>query len=223
MTTTHEPERIAPTAGQDRGPPPPRREAPPPTVELDLKSDLWARTFQVAPLVLVGTRDRSGRDDVAPKHMAMPLGLEPWYGFVCTPTHTTYWNAVESRCFTVTWPRPEQVLTTSFAAGQRCGGQKHSLEAVETFPATRVEAPLVRGGAFFIECEVDRVLEGFGRYCLIAGKVVAAHADPDVLRCDDRDDAELLQANPLFAYLHPDRFAEVAASNGFPLPVGFAR
>lgn len=195
----------------------------PDLVSLDLKLDLWSRVFSVAPLVLVGTRDRAGKDDVAPKHMAMPLGLEPWFCFACTPTHTTYWNVVESRCFAVTWPRPEQMLSTSLAASRREGSDKPGLRAVPTRPGTVVAAPLVRGGTLFVECEVDRILEGFGRYCLIVGKVVAAHADPAVVREDDQDDADLVRDNPLLAYIHPDRFARVVASDGFPLPAGFSR
>jgi len=43
-------------------------------VELDLNDPIWERFFWVAPLVLVGTLEVDGSHDLAPKHMAMPMG-----------------------------------------------------------------------------------------------------------------------------------------------------
>ncbi len=192
-------------------------------VPLELDADLWSRVFTVAPLVLVGTRDAQGKADQAPKHMVTPLGFGPWFAFVCSPTHTTYWNVVETRCFTVTWLRPDQVLQSGLAAAPRCGPDKPSLAALSTFPAREVEADLVEGGYLFFECALDRVLEGFGNSVLIIGKVLAAHAAPDALRAADRDDNDLVREVPLLAYLHPGRFASIDASQGFPLPQGFQR
>ena len=50
---------------------------------------LWERVFTVAPLVIVGSKDTDGTYDLAPKHMAMPLGWRGCYGCVCTPRHRT--------------------------------------------------------------------------------------------------------------------------------------
>ena len=58
-------------------------------VELPVGSGLWRAVFSVAPLVLVGTKEGDGYD-FAPKHMAMPLGWEGFYCFVCSPRHATY-------------------------------------------------------------------------------------------------------------------------------------
>jgi hypothetical protein len=55
-------------------------------VPLDLETPIWARVFHVAPLVLVGTLQNDGTPDIAPKHMAMPLGWENRYCFVCSPS-----------------------------------------------------------------------------------------------------------------------------------------
>ena len=43
-------------------------------VELDMNLPIWDRFFWVAPLVLVGTMESDGSYDLAPKHMAMPMG-----------------------------------------------------------------------------------------------------------------------------------------------------
>jgi len=61
-------------------------------VTLDASQPVWDRCFMVAPLVLVGTRDADGSLDLAPKHMAFPMGWQNYYGFVCSPTHHTYTN-----------------------------------------------------------------------------------------------------------------------------------
>ena len=68
---------------------------------LPLDEPVWERFFTVFPLVLVGTREEDGGHDLAPKHLAMPLSWGNWFGFVCTPRHRTYQNAVRTGAFTV--------------------------------------------------------------------------------------------------------------------------
>ena len=82
-------------------------------VELDVRLPLWGRFFTVAPLVLVGTCEADGSFDLAPKHMVLPLGWQNYIGFVCTPRHATYFNAWRERAFTVSYPRPDQLVETS--------------------------------------------------------------------------------------------------------------
>jgi hypothetical protein len=79
---------------------------------------IWDRFFMVAPLVIVGTREGGGGYDLAPKHMAMPLGWENYYCFVCSPSHATQHNVQVTEEFTVSFPRPGQVLQTSWAAAR---------------------------------------------------------------------------------------------------------
>ena len=67
---------------------------------------VWERVFTSNPLVLVGTKERDGGYDLAPKHIAFPMGWENYFGFVCTPRHGTYHNARREGVFTVTYPRP---------------------------------------------------------------------------------------------------------------------
>ena len=43
-------------------------------VEIDTSQPIWDRFFTVAPLVLIGTIEPDGSLDLAPKHMAMPMG-----------------------------------------------------------------------------------------------------------------------------------------------------
>jgi len=70
-------------------------------VSLDVTAPIWERFFTVAPLVVVGTREEDGSYDLAPKHMATPMGWQNYIGFVCTPRHRTYHNVRRERAFTV--------------------------------------------------------------------------------------------------------------------------
>jgi flavin reductase (DIM6/NTAB) family NADH-FMN oxidoreductase RutF len=194
-----------------------------PLVELPTGAALWEQVFTVAPLVLVTTKE-GDRYDVAPKHMALPLGWDGHYGFVCTPEHATYRNVVSHGVFTVSVPRPNQVVQTSLAAGGRLdGGLKPSLAAVPTIPARVVEGRLVAGCAFYLECELDRIVDGFGTSSLVAGRTVAASAAPDVLRGADVDDADLVHRSGVLVYLAQGRFAVVRESLAFPFTADFHR
>jgi flavin reductase (DIM6/NTAB) family NADH-FMN oxidoreductase RutF len=86
-----------------------------------------------------------------------------------------------------------------------------------------VDGVLVDGAYLWLECELDRVLDGYGQNSLIIGRIVAATAAADAVRGDDIDDAELLARTPLLAYLPPGRFAEIAETNSFPFPAEFRR
>ena len=192
-------------------------------VELPIGPELWERVFSIAPLVLVGTQEGDGWD-VAPKHMAMPLGWEGFYCFVCTPQHATYRNLKEHPQFTVSFPRPEQILEASFAAGGRFeGNAKPALAAVPRARARVVDGWVVKGCPFYLECELERIVDGFGQNSLIVGRVVAASAASEALRGAEVDDADLVHRLGLLAYLPPGRFAVVRESLAFPYAVDFRR
>ncbi|MGF1472724.1 MAG: flavin reductase [Rubrobacteraceae bacterium] len=193
---------------------------------ITIRGDLtiWDRVFTVNPLVLVGTKEEDGSYAIAPKHMAFPLGWENYFGFVCTPHHGTYDNVRREGVFTVTYPRPTQVVLTSLAAAPReDGGQKPSVDALPTFLASEVEGVLVEDGYLFLECALDRVVDDFGENSLIAGRIVAAHVRADYLRESRKDDQDLIYDSPLLTYLSPGRYSAVGESKSFPFPAGFMR
>lgn len=194
-------------------------------VSLPLDEPVWDRFFSVFPLVLVGTREEGGGYDLAPKHLAMPLSWGHWFGFVCTPRHRTYQNAVRTGAFTVSYPRPEQVVATSLAASPRCGEDpdKPGLVALPVFPAQVVDGVLVRGCHLYLECRLDRTLDDLDENSLLVGRVVGVHVHAKALRAADQEDNELVHADPLLAYLYPARFTVIDRSQGFPLPAGFRR
>lgn len=200
------------------------REANLKRIDLDVSQPVWEQFFWLAPLVLVGTIEADGSHDLAPKHMAFPMGWENYFGFVCTPSHHTYSNIQRDRAFTVSYPRPSQLVITSLAASPRCEeAQKPALAALPVFPASSVNGVLVEGCSAFLECELDRVVDGFGVNSLIVGKLVAASVATDALRFDDGDDQALIHQSPLLAYLHPGRFASIDDSLSFPFPAGMKK
>ena len=192
--------------------------------ELNTRAPIWDQFFTVAPLVLIGTREADGSDDVAPKHMAGPMGWQNFFGFVCTPRHGTYQNIARDGVFAVTYPRPTQWLETSLTASPRCeDGRKASLDLINTVRAPGVDCPVVKDGYLFLECELDRVVDGFGPNSLIVGKVVAARIDQNYLRAVERDDQDVIREGPLLSYLCPGRFAVIQDSRSFPFPAGMKK
>ncbi|MGB5621945.1 MAG: flavin reductase, partial [Gammaproteobacteria bacterium] len=112
----------------------------PESVELDTSQPIWDRFFYIISLVIIGTREADGGHDLAPKHMAMPIGWDNYFGFVCSPTHATQTNAERSGAFTVSYPRPDQLLQTSLAASPRFDNVgKPALAALPVVPARVVD------------------------------------------------------------------------------------
>lgn len=193
-------------------------------IRLDVDRPIWDRFFTVAPLVIVGSKEADGTYDLAPKHMAMPLGWQNYYAFVCSPRHGTYRNVRRERQFTVSFPRPTELIASSLAASPRCEDDtKPALALLSTQPATAVDGVLVSNCYVHLECVLHSMLDGFGANSLIIGEVVAASADEDYVRMDDRDPGEQLYDSPLLAYISPGRYATIRRSAQFPVPEGFTR
>ncbi len=192
---------------------------------LEADKGLWDRVFTIAPLVIIGTREKDGYD-LAPKHMVTPMGFGPYFGFVCTPRHGTYHNIKATGVFTVSFPRPEQLITTSLSATPRMGTVSKSRSIVEQLAlvkASRLDAPMIRDAYLYLECELYKIIDGFGQYSLITGKIVAAHVHNSYLRISDGDEQEQLRHNPLLAYIANGRFATVTDTFNFPFPKDFKR
>lgn len=190
---------------------------------LSTDSPIWRRFFTVAPLVVVGTREPSGEHDLAPKHMATPIGWENRFGFVCRPSHATQRNAERTGQFTISFPRPDAFLQAGLAASGRAGDDsKPALAALPVREAEAVDGVVLEDAYLWLECELDRIVPGFEPATLIVGRIVAASADERYLRTADGDDADVIRQAPLLAYLSPGRFAEIRESRSFPLPADFS-
>ena len=75
----------------------------------------------------------------------------------------------------------------------------------------------------FLECELDRIIDGFGVNSLIIGRIIAARVAEDSERVDEIDDQALVHEAPLLAYLHPGRFVQIGDSLSFPFPAGMKK
>lgn len=193
-------------------------------IELDLDKPIWDRFFWVSPLCVVGTLEEDGTPDLAPKHMATPMGWQNYFGFVCTPRHSTYRNIERDGVFTVSMPRPDQVVLASLCAAPRCeDSAKPIVGTVQTRPATRIRGVHLAQAYLFLECELERTVDGFGENSLVVGRIVEAAVAPDSIRTLERDRRDMIRNAPLLAYLPPGRFARIEETYSFPFPEGFER
>lgn len=193
-------------------------------VPLSVDHGLWQRIFTVAPLVIVGSKEADGAYDLAPKHMAMPLGFSRYFCFVCSPAHATYHNIRRHGWFTVSYPRLGGVVYSSLAAAPRVEDQsKPILAALPMFRASQVDGMLVEGCYLYLECRLHQLLDNLDDFSLVIGEIVAASAPEAALRKQDLDGADHIYQFPLLAYLHPGRLAEIKQTTAFPLPEGFSR
>jgi flavin reductase (DIM6/NTAB) family NADH-FMN oxidoreductase RutF len=197
-------------------------------LSLDPEQPFWDRFFMVAPLVVIGTRDEEGTYNLAPKHMVSPMGWQNYFGFVCTPRHKTYRNAKRTGIYTVSYPRPSQVVMTSLAAAPRTEtpdgpGTKPSLDQLPMLKADVVDGRFLKDAYLFLECEVDRIVDDLGENSLLIGKVAAVHVHKDAMRVSDQDKQKTLREHPLLAYVPPDRYAVIKDTNAFPFPAGFEK
>jgi flavin reductase (DIM6/NTAB) family NADH-FMN oxidoreductase RutF len=192
-------------------------------VALELDDSLWDHVFQVAPLVMVGTREPDGACDFAPKHRIVTLTSQH-FGFVCRESHATYRNAVRERAFTVSWPGPQHIVMASAAAAPRCeDGEKKAMRALHTVAAKEIDGELLAGCSMHVECRLERVIDDLGDDRLVIGRIVAARAAPDAIRNAKTPDEQIVREHPLLAYLHPSQFATIESSVGFPFSKGFTR
>ena len=201
-----------------------QNDSPREMVELDTGQSIWERFYSVFPLVIIGTREPDGADDLAPKHLAMPMSWKNHFGFVCSPGHRTYQNVAREKKFAVTYVRPNQTVLASLAASPRCeDGEKPVIDALPTVEGRRTAMPLLQGGYAFLECELFRFIDDLDQNALIIGRIISAQVDGDALRNTELDDQQVVRDSPLLAYLYPDRFAEISDSRQMPFPAGFKR
>lgn len=192
--------------------------------KLDTSGPIWSNFHLVCPLFLIGTLEADGSPNFAPKHMASPMGWDNYFGFVCTPRHSTYQNIQRDGVFTVNSPRPDQVVLTSLAASAReSDGEKPIMSALSSFPAGEIKAPCFEDSYFVLECQLLKFVEGLGDNVLILGEILAAQVHRDALRTSDGDSQEQIHQNPLLAFISPERFSPIKTSYKFPYPRDFCK
>ena len=194
-------------------------------VTLDTNSPIWDRVYTIAPLVIIGTKEEDSYD-LAPKHMASPMGFDNYFGFVCTPDHKTYHNVRQHQEFTVSFPNPDQILTASLTASNRehVGNKATSvLDSLQVAWGHTVDAPVVAGCYLYLECALHKVIDGFGSNALITGYVHKAYIDEELARISEIDEGAQIAKHPLLAYIANGRFAKIEETFNFPFPKDFTK
>lgn len=188
--------------------------------------NLWTRFFMVHALLIIGSKEKDGSFNMAPKHMAMPLGFGPYFGFMGTPRKTTYRNIKREKVFTVSFPQPDQLVHTSLAASRREDDDtKPVIDAIPTVKAQKIDGVFLENSYLQLECTLHEIMGKFGEWEIIVGEIVAAYVHKDALRQegDDADNNKIINDSPLLAYMHPNRFSTIKKSQNFPLPKDFKR
>ena len=193
-------------------------------INLSIKKPIWAHFYMVAPLVVIGTKEGEAYN-LAPKHMACPLGSGNYFGFVCTPRHHTYRNILSEKVFTVSFPKSQEIIMTSIAASPRCHDSytESMLSRIPHFMSPGIDAPMVKNSYLYLDCSLEKVVGGFDEYCLIAGKITGAYLDPAYKVYAESDHQKMIYDNPLLAYLPDKRFAIIKKTLAFPFPEGFKK
>lgn len=194
-------------------------------IELDVSISIWRHFFTISPLVVIGTKEKSGYN-LAPKHMVMPIGFENYFGFVCTPKHSTYANIKLTKEFTVSYLLPRQVVLASLSATPRCeeiSKSKSIIAVLPTLKATKVDALHIAESYALLECKLYKIIDGFGENSIIVGKIIAARVYENYIKSFDKDEQIQIKENPLLAYISEGRFTAVTETYNFPLPKNFKK
>lgn len=191
---------------------------------LDLNRTIWDQLYTAYGLILIGSKEENGSFNFAPKHMFSPAGWDNYFAFMGTPRKATFRNVEREKVFTVSYPRPSQLLITSLAASPReDDNSKLVLDALPTVEAVAIEGRMLADAYIHLECKLDQIVGQFGEWKMLVGKIVRASVSEEAHRHADVDDAERIFHAPIMSYVHPHRFAELKTTQHFPFPVDFKR
>ncbi|WP_340202282.1 flavin reductase [Ascidiimonas sp. W6] len=194
-------------------------------IELDLSRPIWDHFFTIAPLVIIGTKEGVGYD-MAPKHLAFPVGFHNYFGFVCTPRHSTYSNIQNNQEFSVSFPKPGQEVLTSLSASPRkkeLSKFESTISVLPTVQASVTDTLFLEDSYLRLECSLFKIIDGFDDNSIITGKISAAFVNSNYLRMSDLDEQEQLYKHPLLVYVADGRFAKVSETFNFPFPKDFMK
>lgn len=194
-------------------------------IELDISRPIWDHFFTIAPLVIIGTKEGAGYD-MAPKHLAFPVGFHNYFGFICTPRHATYSNIKNNQEFSVSFPKPGQEVLTSLSASPRkkeFSKFESTISVLPTVQASITDTLFLEDSYLRLECSLFKIIDGFDDNSIITGKISAAFVNSNYLRISDLDEQEQLYKHPLLAYVADGRFAKISETFNFPFPKDFMK
>lgn len=194
-------------------------------ISLDPKMGLWEQFYTVAPLVVIGTKEGENFD-LAPKHMATPIGFSNYFGFVCTPRHSTYHNIKKEKRFSVSFVKPDQILLSSIAAIPRCSVGDFPKDIIAQIPTLTSEdggSIYIADSYVYLDCALHKIIDGFDDYSIITGTIVKAFVHKDHMIYSDQGQQSRIYKNPLLVYIAQGRFAKIKETMSYPFPKDFQR
>ncbi len=194
-------------------------------ISLNVKESIWEHFYTVAPLVVIGTKEEQGFD-LAPKHMATPLGFSDFFGFVCTPRHNTYHNIKKHLRFSVSFVKPDQILLSSLAATPRCAVKDFPKEITNHIPTVTHNngtSIFVKDSYVMLDCSLYKIIDGFDDYSLITGRIEQAMVHKNYKIVSDEGHQKQIFDHPLLAYIAQGRFASIKETLSYPYPKDFQR
>jgi len=152
------------------------------------------RLINHGPTVLVSTRDKAGKYDIAPVAWISPFQKSPPKMLLVVHSGSqTYRNIVAGKRFAVCVPHADQaelVIKTGSCSGVSV--DKFKEFGIETFPATKVDALIPEGCVGYLECNFSTSFDED----IVVCDVLAAKVDKNAF------DKRLLTESPAGKTLH---------------------
>lgn len=156
------------------------------------------------PVTLVTTRWRD-QTDVMPAIWTTPLSrVPPLVGVVVNPSRYTYDMIRFSEEFALNFPARDLINHTQYF-GTVSGADVNKIELgrLQTFRASKIEAPLLENCIAWVECALEDALR-IGDHTLFVGRVLVVQAEEEAF--NETWSAENADYRPLH-YLGIDRYA----------------
>lgn len=147
-------------------------------VEIGLESAMLL--INHGPVVLVSTKDEKGGYDIAPVAWNCPLGKNPpRLLIVVGKRHRTCENITAAGEFIICVPhvsQAEMVRETGSVSGREI--DKFDSMNIEAFAGSSVDAMIPEGCVGYLECKVEKVIDG-GHVDIVAAEVLRAVVDKE--------------------------------------------
>lgn len=171
----------------------------------------YSRKFwQVKPIILITTKNKEGKVNIATKTQFMKIGRSNNVSFGCSTLHDTYQNIKQNKEFVINFPGVE-LLNETVKAGESINVSDEleylNLTGIE---AKKVNVPLIQECFFHLECKLIE-MRHYENGVLIIGEVVAACGNKDSIIYNTET------SNPdIFSYVYPDHYVNIKDATLYP-------
>lgn len=174
----------------------------------------FARFPHVEPIVIVTSISRERIADAAVKTWITFINLKPsLVVFSCNMQHQTAKNVLATQEFVVNIPCEDIVRETHMTA-KPYSPETNKIESagLTATPSEKVKPPRIKECKAHLECVLEWTRQ-YGDEIIIAGKVISASADEDIVKATPEERCNLLK--PIL-WVGSNRYAVVKGSKPFP-------